>query len=202
MLRPSHCSVDFRSSLVRDRCHERSSTCRRRCSSCRRRRAIGCERQAPSNRIERGARLVRPQTSRDGRAAMEHHVGIGVSLELSSVCILDANGKIVKETKLASEAQVFVAFFKAYVFSDADWARSGSAVSVVAGRPEAGCVRDGSVGDETREAMPQPDLPSASVIKASTLKLGNSLLVCRRPESSISQRQAVFSLPWVKYCGH
>jgi transposase len=48
---------------------------------------------------------------------MEHHVGIDVSLELASVCIVDAKGKIVKETKLATEPEVLVAFFKGLGFS-------------------------------------------------------------------------------------
>jgi hypothetical protein len=34
---------------------------------------------------------------------MEHYAGIDVSLELSSVCVVDAQGKIVKEAKVASE---------------------------------------------------------------------------------------------------
>ena len=36
---------------------------------------------------------------------MEHYVGIGVSLELSSVCVVDGRGKIVKEAKVASEPE-------------------------------------------------------------------------------------------------
>jgi hypothetical protein len=28
---------------------------------------------------------------------MEHHVGINVSLELSSLCVLDASGKVIRE---------------------------------------------------------------------------------------------------------
>ncbi len=28
---------------------------------------------------------------------MEHHVGIDVSLELSSLCVLDATGKVIRE---------------------------------------------------------------------------------------------------------
>ena len=43
---------------------------------------------------------------------MEHYVGIDVSLELSSVCIVDAQGKIVKEAKVASEPEAVVAFFE------------------------------------------------------------------------------------------
>src|SRR5918998_5853004 len=41
---------------------------------------------------------------------MDHYVGIDVSLELSSVCILDASGQIVKEAKVASEPQALTTF--------------------------------------------------------------------------------------------
>lgn len=34
---------------------------------------------------------------------MEHFAGIDVSLEQSSVCVVDATGKIVREAKVASE---------------------------------------------------------------------------------------------------
>jgi transposase len=44
---------------------------------------------------------------------MEHYAGIDVSLELSSVCVVDTQGKIVKEAKVASEPEALVAFFKA-----------------------------------------------------------------------------------------
>src|SRR5215813_18879 len=43
---------------------------------------------------------------------MEQHAGIDVSLEWSSVCIVDASGKIVREIKVASEPEVLVEFFK------------------------------------------------------------------------------------------
>ena len=46
------------------------------------------------------------------RTAMEHYAGIDVSLELSSVCIVDAKGKIVREAKVASDPDALVAFFK------------------------------------------------------------------------------------------
>jgi transposase len=42
---------------------------------------------------------------------MEHYAGIDVSLELSSVCVVDTRGKIVKETKVASEPEALVDFF-------------------------------------------------------------------------------------------
>jgi predicted NBD/HSP70 family sugar kinase len=46
------------------------------------------------------------------RIAMEHYAGIDVSLERSSVCVVDAQGKIVKEAKILSEPAALVAFFE------------------------------------------------------------------------------------------
>ena len=43
---------------------------------------------------------------------MEYYVGIDVSLELSSVCVVDGQGKIMKEAKVASEPEALVCFFK------------------------------------------------------------------------------------------
>jgi hypothetical protein len=43
---------------------------------------------------------------------MEHHVGIDVSLEWSSLCVLDAAGKAIREAKVASEPEVLVAFLR------------------------------------------------------------------------------------------
>jgi transposase len=42
---------------------------------------------------------------------MEHHAGIDVSLERSSVCVVDATGRIVREAKVASEPEALVAYF-------------------------------------------------------------------------------------------
>jgi hypothetical protein len=43
---------------------------------------------------------------------MEHYIGIDVSLELSSLCVLDATGKVVREVKVASEPEARVAFLR------------------------------------------------------------------------------------------
>ena len=48
---------------------------------------------------------------------MEHYAGIDVSLELSSVCVVDAQGKIVKEAKVASEPEALVTFFASPCFA-------------------------------------------------------------------------------------
>jgi transposase len=42
---------------------------------------------------------------------MEHYAGIDVSLECSSVCVVDASGKILREAKVASEPEALIAWF-------------------------------------------------------------------------------------------
>jgi transposase len=42
---------------------------------------------------------------------MEHYAGIDVSLERSSVCVVEGSGKIVSEAKVASEAQALIDWF-------------------------------------------------------------------------------------------
>ena len=43
---------------------------------------------------------------------MNHYVGIDVSLEASSLCVVDANGKIVREGKAASERDALIAWLR------------------------------------------------------------------------------------------
>jgi transposase len=43
---------------------------------------------------------------------MEHFVGIDVSLELSSVCVVDAKGKIVREAKVTSDPDALIVFVR------------------------------------------------------------------------------------------
>jgi transposase len=43
---------------------------------------------------------------------MEHYAGIDVSLELSSVCVVDATGRIVREAKVASEPDALIGWFR------------------------------------------------------------------------------------------
>ena len=44
---------------------------------------------------------------------MEHYAGIDVSLEYSSVCVVDTSGKIVREAKVASEPEALITWFGA-----------------------------------------------------------------------------------------
>src|SRR6516225_3639579 len=48
---------------------------------------------------------------------MEHYAGIDVSLECSSVCVVDANGKIVREAKVASEPEALIDGFRSLGFA-------------------------------------------------------------------------------------
>jgi transposase len=47
---------------------------------------------------------------------MDHYAGIDVSLECSSVCVVDANGKILREAKVASEPKALIAWFRTLGF--------------------------------------------------------------------------------------
>lgn len=43
---------------------------------------------------------------------MEHYAGIDVSLESASLCVVDATGQIIRETKVASEPEVLIGWFR------------------------------------------------------------------------------------------
>jgi len=63
---------------------------------------------------------------------MEYYTGIDVSLKESSVCIVDAKGKIVREVKVASEPETLVRYFDELELPDR--AGGGAAIAVVACR--------------------------------------------------------------------
>ena len=44
---------------------------------------------------------------------MDHYVGIDVSLEQSSVCVVDGTGRVVREAKVASEPEALIVFLAA-----------------------------------------------------------------------------------------
>ena len=43
---------------------------------------------------------------------MDHYAGLDVSLELTSVCLVDARGEVVREAKVASEPEALVRFLR------------------------------------------------------------------------------------------
>jgi transposase len=43
---------------------------------------------------------------------VEHYAGLDVSLELTSVCVVDAQGQVVREVKVASEPEALIGFLR------------------------------------------------------------------------------------------
>jgi len=62
--------------------------------------------------LNNGGGLLPAPTS--GGTIMEQYGGIDVSLDSASVCIVDAQGKILKEAKVASEPEALIAWFAAH----------------------------------------------------------------------------------------
>ena len=52
-----------------------------------------------------------PRSKHQGGTTMEHYAGIDVSLECSSVCVVDGSGKIIREGKVASEPAALIGWF-------------------------------------------------------------------------------------------
>ena len=54
---------------------------------------------------------------------MDHFAGLDVSVKVTSICIVDGTGKIVREVKVASEPEALLAVLKnpAYHFKRIDW---------------------------------------------------------------------------------
>src|SRR3954470_10269926 len=60
-----------------------------------------------------GSRCAPAPSIAGRRTTMEHHAGLDVSLNETSVCIVDGAGKIIRETQVASEPEALVGYFSA-----------------------------------------------------------------------------------------
>ncbi|HMA56443.1 MAG TPA: IS110 family transposase, partial [Pseudolabrys sp.] len=60
--------------------------------------------------VKRGP-FARPQAS-EGEAQQEHFAGLDVSVNETSVCIVDGTGRIVREVKVASEPDALLQVLK------------------------------------------------------------------------------------------
>jgi transposase len=92
---------------------------------------------------------------------MEHYASIDVSLEWSSICIIDPSGRIVREAKVSSEREAVVDFFRA---SGLTFARIGLEAGPLSQWLHAGLVEAGlpTICIETRHVK--------AALKAMTVK--------------------------------
>ena len=54
------------------------------------------------------------ETSQSWKTAMEHYVGLDVSLKLTAICIVDRTGKIEREGVVASDPETIAAFIRSH----------------------------------------------------------------------------------------
>src|SRR3954451_2917212 len=66
---------------------------------------------SPDRMESTGSRCVPAPSIARRRTTMQHHAGLDVSLEETSVCIVDGAGKIIRETQVASEPEALVGYF-------------------------------------------------------------------------------------------
>ena len=69
------------------------------------------------------------------KGSMDHFAGLDVSVKVTSVCIVDDTGKIVREVKVASEPEALLAVLKNPRLSlQAHWIGSRAAVAMAVRR--------------------------------------------------------------------
>ena len=76
---------------------------------------------------------------------MDYYAGIDVSLELSSVCILDGSGQIAREAKVASVPEALATFLE-----DIQAQRTGRLYRELAGE---GCTASGEAAGPDRSSV-------------------------------------------------
>ena len=105
---------------------------------------------------------------------MDHYAGIDVSLEQSSVCIVDASGKIIREGKVASEPQALIdrLAVEKDVATLVEAARRTDTRVVVAGSgPDEERLREGSPPNVAFEGFVPPERVASLLSTARALVL-------------------------------
>ena len=82
---------------------------------------------------------------------MDYYAEIDVSLEASSVCVVDASGKVIREAKVPSEPENLIGWLKELGLEvDAHWAGGGAPVAMALCGDEERRLGDGVAGDAAR----------------------------------------------------
>lgn len=129
-----------------------------------------------SKDVERGPIVSAPSIKR--WTTTDYYAGIDVSLELSSVCVVDSLGKIVRETKTASEPEALLQHFTDLGI----WDCRSSAWALRRGPCRSGCARVGEFRrfSNPRQFMaplglvPKERSTGAGVSRGSITKTGNT----------------------------
>src|SRR2546430_15042142 len=74
---------------------------------------------------------------------MDYYAGIDVSLEYSSVCVVDASGKVVREAKVVSEPEALIGWFGSLGL---ELARIGLEAGPLSARLHSGMKQGGPAG--------------------------------------------------------
>jgi hypothetical protein len=133
---------------------------------------------------------------------MEHFAGIDVSLKDSSICVVDAAGRIVREAKVASEPEALIAWF------------GGLGLAVTRIGLEAGPLSQwlhaGLTGAKFEAVLLEARHVKAA-LSAMVVKTDRKSLPRRRPGTPAASRsccgwagsgRCTASLPTPKRCGH
>ncbi len=82
---------------------------------------------------------------------MTYYAGIDVSLQDSSICVVDENGKIIREAKVPSDPESLAAYFRAIGFAISRIGLEAGSLSQWLHEGLTGAGFDGSSGDATRQ---------------------------------------------------
>jgi len=87
---------------------------------------------------------------------MKHSVGLDISVKETAICIVDENGKVVRETKVTTEPEAIIAFLNSTGFGvRTDWAGSRIAVAMASERAGRGRVASDLRGNTPYEGGSQ-----------------------------------------------
>ncbi len=135
---------------------------------------------------------------------MEYYAGIDVSLEASSICVVDASGKIARETKVSSEPEALIAWFKSLPFTLARIGLEAGPLSqwLYAGLKEAGFAIELLETRHVRDAFQSSgrggETPFSLTKKLSAARCGTKALDGFRADTPSRSGVPAGTMDWVR----